>query len=372
VGRLPEVSAEPARGDYRITVRPDASAEHAIYVVRNGRLLTDCLNSIAVINERNKLVSGASWQWGGLESGILKDEENAVFAAQFSARPKPYTETVFSLWTGGGGDGNLFHWLFDALPRLHLLQLSGLRDQPDLFAVPWLKFPFQRQSLSLLGLSDDRFIESRSVPHVKAKKILATDHPRGNTSLVPAWICKFLRQTFLALLPPPPVKTRRIYLSRNDSLSSRRIVNEPDLVRRLSHEGFTSVTATDFSFAEQASLFHNAEIIVSPHGAGLSNLVFCRPGTRVIEIFSSAWWLPMFEAISSHLNLAYSRFAGSPSTEGSEVPRKALKTDIRVDVDKLFATVEALDKGFPVHSGASNSETIDTPGNLAGLEQKGN
>ncbi|MFK7943264.1 MAG: hypothetical protein AB8B85_10180, partial [Paracoccaceae bacterium] len=37
--------------------------------------------------------------------------------------------------------------------------------------------------------------------------------------------------------------------------------------------------------------------VVAVHGAGLTNLLFCRPGTRVIEIFpgnfvkSPYWWL---------------------------------------------------------------------------------
>ena len=30
--------------------------------------------------------------------------------------------TVFSLLTGGGGNSNYWHWLFDVLPRINILE----------------------------------------------------------------------------------------------------------------------------------------------------------------------------------------------------------------------------------------------------------
>lgn len=38
-------------------------------------------------------------------------------------------------------------------------------------------------------------------------------------------------------------------------------------------------------FRDQTALFHSADFIVAPHGAALANLMFCRPGTTVLEIF---------------------------------------------------------------------------------------
>ena len=31
-------------------------------------------------------------------------------------------------------------------------------------------------------------------------------------------------------------------------------------------------------------MFHNAECIVGLHGAGIVNVVFCKPGTKIIEL----------------------------------------------------------------------------------------
>ncbi len=47
---------------------------------------------------------------------------------------------------------------------------------------------------------------------------------------------------------------------------------------------FVSADYEDLSVREQARLFHDAEIVIAPHGAALANLVFCRPGTHILEL----------------------------------------------------------------------------------------
>lgn len=76
----------------------------------------------------------------------------------------------------------------------------------------------------------------------------------------------------------------RFYVSRAKT-SMRRILNEAELDPILERNGFTKVVLEDLSMAEQVALFRGADVIASPHGAGLTTLMFCRPGTRVLEIF---------------------------------------------------------------------------------------
>ena len=48
-----------------------------------------------------------------------------------------------------------------------------------------------------------------------------------------------------------------------------------------------------------------ADIVVAQHGAALSNLVWCRPSTWVIEVIDAQVRPPYFEALARRLNLNY-------------------------------------------------------------------
>jgi Glycosyltransferase 61 len=74
-------------------------------------------------------------------------------------------------------------------------------------------------------------------------------------------------------LPATHVKTERLYISRRNA-GHRRVRNEDALVDLLAEYGFRSVQLEKLSFEEQVALFHRAEIVVGPHGAGLGTIFF--------------------------------------------------------------------------------------------------
>jgi capsular polysaccharide biosynthesis protein len=61
-------------------------------------------------------------------------------------------------------------------------------------------------------------------------------------------------------------------------------VNEGDLFANLPTHQFQKVYCEDLSIKEQVALFWNAAWVLAPHGAGLTNIMFCRHGTGVGEI----------------------------------------------------------------------------------------
>ena len=87
------------------------------YIIYNGRLYTDTIHDTAVIL-RNKIVERASFQ---LRNNVnVNCEENVIFNKGTPRLKKKLKGTVLSLLTGGGGNSNYWHWLFDVLPRLHM------------------------------------------------------------------------------------------------------------------------------------------------------------------------------------------------------------------------------------------------------------
>jgi capsular polysaccharide biosynthesis protein len=77
-----------------------------------------------------------------------------------------------------------------------------------------------------------------------------------------------------------------IYIARADAFK-RRLVNEHEVVEALSPLGFRWVVLDGMALRDQVALFSRARCVVAPHGAGLANLVFSPPGTRVVEILST-------------------------------------------------------------------------------------
>jgi capsular polysaccharide biosynthesis protein len=84
---------------------------------------------------------------------------------------------------------------------------------------------------------------------------------------------------------------------------------------------------------DQILLFQSAEFVIGAHGAGLSNLLFCEPGTKVIELMPSVEFRSYFWFISQKLDLVY----------GLQFCANDYEDDITVDIDKLQALIRMVD-----------------------------
>ena len=244
---LPELEENQPSLDHRRSVRLDELSYLHVYILNSARIHTDRGDSVAVIDHQNRLVSGASWQYVNREHGEARD--NNIFRKGIISAPRQYEGTVFSILTGGGGNGNYYHWLYDALPRLHLLERAGLGESVDYFFVPALRYPFQGETLDCLGIDRKKVISSLEVPHIKARKIITTDHPRPLHNdinvQIPEWICDFLRGSFLKKQIRTPLGSENVYISRKDT-NKRRLLNEEELISALRPEGFVTVSLTQY------------------------------------------------------------------------------------------------------------------------------
>ena len=91
---------------------------------------------------------------------------------------------------------------------------------------------------------------------------------------------------------------------------------------------------------EQILLFQSADFIIGPHGAGLANLLFCEPGTKVIELMPSTEMRPFFWLIARKLGLVHGmQFCSS-------TPDQGFQGGVTVDIDKLEALIDKVDAHF--------------------------
>jgi Glycosyltransferase 61 len=271
---------------------------------------------------------------------------------------RPVTDvegTVAVLSTMGGM--LYYHWLFQLLPRFELIRRSGIDlNSIDYFLVNSTKAPFQRESLEVLGIDRRKILESSAVPHLRASALVVPSVPLWGGCFAP-WMREFLRSSFLPEIGiEVKVARPRLYISRG-SAGYRRVLNEADVLQLLHRYGFEQAKFEQMSVRQQAAVMASCEVVVAPHGGGLSNLIFCQPATKVIEIFSPELVATYFWKVSAQLGLDYYYLLGkgSPLSGDVDYPQTwDAHTDIEVDIDRLRETL-ALADVHPIKDGRASS-----------------
>jgi tetratricopeptide (TPR) repeat protein/capsular polysaccharide biosynthesis protein len=207
---------------------------------------------------------------------------------------------------------NYFHWMVDILPRFAVLQHSGI----DLANIDWFwinapQQPFQQETLHHLGIPSAKILSGDQHPQIEAEQLIVPSFA-GNLGWIEPWALKFLRQQFLQLgsAQPQHPHHERIYISRANA-HHRRVLNEPAVLEKLRAVGFVSVELETLTLAEQIALFRHAKVVIAPHGGGLTNLLFCSPGTQVVELVTPQYTRHYYWVISQQLGLRHFFLVGS-------------------------------------------------------------
>lgn len=183
-----------------------------------------------------------------------------------------------------------YHWMTEILPRITLL-LGDLRSDPEIkLLISSHKYSYVEETLKTLGISENQYV------YANGKYIYATDKLLFPT---PSFSGKSSREGIK--------RTRDILVSRfentnvsiyNDRdkvvfirrkhVSVRKINNFEDLIRSFVDvnpklKNKIIVFNGDEGLEKTIEIFRSARLVVGSHGAGLANVMFCCPGTKVIE-----------------------------------------------------------------------------------------
>lgn len=81
-------------------------------------------------------------------------------------------------------------------------------------------------------------------------------------------------------------RVRRLYLKRTPmwTYNNRNIENIDEIEDLLDARGIELMNVTGMTFAQQAKVFANAELIVAPTGAALANMIFAPAGCRIVVL----------------------------------------------------------------------------------------
>jgi capsular polysaccharide biosynthesis protein len=175
--------------------------------------------------------------------------------------------------------------MFDVVSRIHLIQQTGMHV--DTWIINHNHLEFQLETLHILGIDISTVLVPTSKTLIQAENLIV---PTYISHPLPAWIPNIVAPIYCQCTDPP---NKRIYISRAKA-SNRHIENEEELLILLKKHDFETVFLEGLSVRRQAELFQNAEAIIAPHGAGLTNLIFCKNSILLLEI------LPHFPWNNSH------------------------------------------------------------------------
>ena len=262
-------------------------------------------NALAIITPDNYLLGDVSRYYPWYLPGCPYQErtDHKIFSLE-TIPPSEKVAGKVAILSGLAGHV-YYHWMIDILPRIDILNRSGIElEEIDWFVVNNIDRAFQRETLEFLGIPETKIKISDLHNHIQAQELIVPSFP-GHLDWVPPETIKFLRQTFLSTANlQNSVYPKRIYISRAQA-RGRQVINEENVIDLVSQFGFQTVLLEKLSFLEQVSLFANAEAIISPHGSSLTNLVFCNPDTKVIELFSPHYVRTDYWILSQQLQLQH-------------------------------------------------------------------
>jgi capsular polysaccharide biosynthesis protein len=305
--------------------------KYKVYKIINGRVYTDTVESVAVI-DGNNIVDFISYQQ--IMGNLVSANKNIVLNNGTPRFKKKLKGRVLSLAQGASGHTNYSHWLFDMLPKIKLYsEIYNLNDLNFIYLNNLNSFQFE--SLKLIGLDHLKVIDSNKFRHIQADEIICTDHPSYYSGYIleqaknlPIWIVEWLRNNYLDKAEKFECNNK-VYIDRSSGAKHCQFINQAEIEGYLKEKGFTKYKLENLSFSNQLYLFKNAKYVVGAHGAGLSNLAFCNKNTNIIEVRPNDHPNTIYKRLSDINKLNY-RLISTKKINGDKK-----KGDINLKVDEL-------------------------------------
>ena len=194
------------------------------------------------------------------------------------------------LWIVDDWSAGYFHWLADALSRLYVAR-DAAKDLVLLLPHRYRELEFVQSSLKAFAvggveyagadevyLCRKLFMPSRVAPSGKYNEVV----PSGNYN---EEVVRGLREMLVGFYGREGAGSgagERVY--RACRAPKRKVSNEGELLDTLREFDFRVVHFEDHPFEEQVRIAAGARVLVSNHGAGLTNILFMNPGGRVLEL----------------------------------------------------------------------------------------
>ncbi len=246
-----------------------------------------------------------------------------------------------------------YHWMLDLLPKLGIVEKAGIKlSSIDHFLVREMNDSFHKQTLERLGIDAARIVQTRHDNHVECERLLMVKFDNGINLKMNRFIPNWMKH----LYPPVyPIRDRiKLYISRPAGVR-RGVANEQQLFPILRRAGYTIKSMEGMSVLEQAQLLSRADVLVSPHGGALTNMVFCKPGIKVVELFGRHVY-PFYYGLAQMCGHEYHaiventedyprliQYAEASKVGAAKFQKLTRAKSFNVDLDVFKATLDAVE-----------------------------
>lgn len=236
------------------------------------------------------------------------------------------------LFATSAGAHCYYHWMLEILPKLGMLEREGIAlDSIDHFLVREITSTWQIETLARFGIDKSRVIETAKKPNWRCDKLLHIDLNCGINLKMHRFIPQWMKHMYPAAVDDKP--RIKLYISRPKGVR-RGIANEHEILPLLEEAGFTIMPMEGLSVVEQAALLARTDVLMSPHGGALTNMVFCRPGITVVEMFSRHVF-PYYYGLAANCGHRYNAILENPE---EDYPRLVNSTQAQRFADSQHET----------------------------------
>ena len=198
---------------------------------------------------------------------------------------------------------NYGHFLLDSIGRLALLRDADIDlDTFSAVIVPKNVSKSGNELLERAGVRPEQIIHPIDLQAIRAER-LWTPSLVGTTRTYRAALPHYLRS--LLRESSPSSNNQKIFISRPEA--RRPLLNALSVETMLRDEGFTIVDPVD---CDLPNLIAHSSCVVGAHGAGLADIAFASPGTRVVEMLPSDHMYPYFYSLAIAADLDYRAVIG--------------------------------------------------------------
>jgi hypothetical protein len=334
-------------------------------------LVSPCANGSFIAKAANAFIDRASRHRS--VPGTIFDQER-YFRPQFYVRQPKIEQnskvkkfkklaTVLQAYTSAKG-----HFPHETLPRLIWLAQELPEDVPILIMISDIVQKYLNALYSLGIISKDRIVVyDQSYIYFAEEVYFANEygfcnnpspHKGGTNTFYPPYVLDLVRKALTSHIQSSDGNAILVIKregSTPKSTIARSISNHNQLMTWIRKNNDLNRTILEYaqpkkSLLGEIALFHQAQIVIAPHGAGLANLLFCRPGTTVIEVGFPKWGPqmsldPMYYQVATALQLDYWLLMAESGT---------YTTSMQVNIQELECILQSCNSSQLEHLGRAH------------------